>query len=102
METIRYPVFPDRYIQQDDGEYKVQTKDLKDCRSNPIRVGSRVAYNQSGSVTLGIVKEIKGHYRQQSWGPQWDGYFKVQNLLHPKDKASKVKRPESMMVLLFD
>lgn len=97
-EPLRFPVYSSHYLLSNETD-TMKTKDLKDCRGRPIVVGAKVAYNQSGNVVPGEVTAIRGRFYQESWGPAWDGYFLVKNLLHPKDKASKVKRPESMMVI---
>jgi hypothetical protein len=99
MEALRLVVFPGHSTRWTGGDYTVSTRELKDCRGTPIVVGSKVAYNQSGNVVPGEVLKINGSWRQETWGLVWDGSFKIKNLLHPQDKASKVKRPESMMVL---
>lgn len=69
-----------------------------DCRGQIIKPGVHVAYNQSGNVVPGVVQNIKGSWYQETWGPIWIGAFFIKNDLD--GKVSRVKRAESMMVII--
>lgn len=63
---------------------------LYDTQHREIKPGARVAFNWSGSVLPGTVKEIRVNRGRKTW-------IIVQSDLYKK--PSKVKRAESMMVI---
>ena len=75
-------------------------RELKDCTGTVLKVGSFVAYNQSGNIVPGQIMKIFPKWSKVTWHPgvQWDGSFRVKNLL--TNKISVVKRAESMMAIV--
>jgi hypothetical protein len=67
---------------------------LYDAQHREIKPGVRVAFNQSGNVVPGVVKEVRVNRGRKTWHPYT---IFVQSELYKK--PSKVKRAESMMVI---
>lgn len=72
---------------------------MKDLRGNDIKIGSMVAYNRSGDVVLGQVELFARRQQTLSWRStiMIPAFTIIRNVADKK--LSKVKRPESMMVL---
>lgn len=68
---------------------------LYDAQHKEIRPGVRVAFNQSGNVVPGTVLEVQVNRGRNKW---WHPYIIIVQSDALK-KPSKVKHPESLMVI---
>jgi len=69
----------------------------RDSRGVLIEEGLKVAYNQSGNVVLGVIKELKNN----EWSATKNGWrLKFILIIENEDgKLSKVKNPNSFVVI---
>lgn len=67
---------------------------MKDNNGTEVLVGDMVAYNRSGDVVKGIVEKFQQKRAPRQW---WYSTIYVRNVRD--NKLSKVKRPQSLMVV---
>jgi len=72
---------------------------LKDNNGIVIEVGDLVAYNRSGDVVKGVVEKF-GRVLPMGWQTRSRDLLKYTYVRNQRDKKlSKVKRPQSLMVI---
>lgn len=67
---------------------------MRDNNNTNVAIGDLVAYNRSGDIVLGVVEKFQQARGKRQW---WYCTIYVRN--SRDQKLSKVKRPQSLMVL---
>ena len=78
-----------------------QPQPLVDHRGTTITVGSRVCFNYSGEIAVGVVESVRPAMvdDQYSWKILQAALIKVRQDAPDKGRVSVVRRPKNVMVI---